>query len=129
MAYVLLVIVLALLQFVVFGGLVGRARGKYGVQAPAVHGHEIFERYFRVHMNTLEQLVVFLPAIWLFAQFVSPHWAAGLGGVYLVGRTLYLLSYVKNPKSRGLGFALSSMPSLVMLVGVLIEAVRMLTLR
>ena len=129
MAYVLLVIVLALLQFVVFGGLVGRARGKYGVQAPAVHGHEIFERYFRVHMNTLEQLVVFLPAIWLFAQFVSPQWAAGLGGVYLVGRTLYLLSYVKNPKSRGLGFALSSMPSLVMLVGVLIEAVRMLTLR
>ena len=129
MAYVLLVIVLALLQFVLFGILVGRARGKYAVQAPAVHGHEIFERYFRVHMNTLEQLVVFLPALWLFAQFVSPHWAAGLGAVYLVGRTLYLLSYVKDPKSRGLGFALSSMPSLVMLIGVLFEAVRMLTLR
>ena len=129
MAYVLLVIVLALLQFVLFGILVGRARGKYGVQAPAVHGHEIFERYFRVHMNTLEQLVVFLPALWLFAQFVSPHWAAGLGAVYLVGRTLYLLSYVKDPKSRGLGFALSSLPSLVMLIGVLFEAARMLTLR
>ncbi|HMA12440.1 MAG TPA: MAPEG family protein [Steroidobacteraceae bacterium] len=126
MAYVLLVIVLALLQFVLFGMAVGRARGKYGVQAPAVHGNEIFERHFRVHMNTLEQLVVFIPAIWLFAQFVDPHWAAGLGGVYLVGRTLYFLSYLKDPKSRGLGFLLSALPSLVMLAGVLVEALRML---
>ena len=76
--------------------------------------------------NTLEQLIVFLPALWLFAQFVDPHWAAGLGGVYLVGRTLYFLSYVKDPKSRELGFALSMLPSLVMLVGVLIEVARML---
>lgn len=128
MAYVLLVIVLALLQFVLFGIAVGRARGKYGVHAPAVSGNEHFERYFRVQMNTLEQLIVFLPAVWLFAQFVSPQWAAGLGGVYLVGRTLYFLSYVKNPKSRGLGFILTSLPSLIMLVGVLVEAVRMLGL-
>lgn len=126
MAYVLLVIVLALLQFVLFGIAVGRARGRYGVHAPAVSGNEHFERYFRVHMNTLEQLIVFLPALWLFAQFVDPHWAAGLGGVYLVGRTLYFLSYVKDPKSREQGFALSMLPSLVMLVGVLIEVARML---
>jgi glutathione S-transferase len=128
MAYVLLVIVLSLLQFVLFGIAVGRARGKYGVHAPAVAGNEHFERCFRVHMNTLEQLIVFLPAIWLFAQFVDPHWAAALGGVYLVGRTLYFLSYLKDPKSRGLGFLLTSVPSLVMLVGVLLSAVRMLTL-
>jgi glutathione S-transferase len=128
MAYVLLVIVLALLQFVLFGFAVGRARGKYGIHAPAVSGNEHFERYFRVHMNTLEQLIVFLPAVWLFAQFVSPLWAAGLGGVYLLGRMLFFLSYVKDPKSRGLGFALSSLPSMIMLVGVLVEAVRMLGL-
>jgi uncharacterized MAPEG superfamily protein len=126
MAYVLLVIVLALLQFVLFGIAVGRARGKYGVHAPAITGNEQFERYFRVQANTLEQLVVFIPAIWLFAQFVDPHWAAGLGGVYLVGRVLYFRSYVKDPKSRGIGFALTALPSLVMLVGVLIEALRML---
>ncbi len=126
MAYVLLVIVLALLQFMLFGIAVGRARGKYGVHAPAVSGNEHFERYFRVHMNTLEQLVVFLPAIWLFAQFVSPYWAAGLGGVYLVGRTLYFLSYVKDPKSRGPGFGLTFLPTVVMIVGVLLEALRML---
>jgi len=128
MAYVLLVIVLALLQYIFFSIAVGRARGKYGVHAPAVAGNEHFERYFRVHMNTLEQLIVFIPAVWLFAQFVSPHWAAGLGGVYLVGRVVYFLSYVKDPKSRGLGFALTSVPSLVMLVGVLVEALRMLSL-
>jgi uncharacterized MAPEG superfamily protein len=126
MAYVLLVIVLALLQFVLFGIAVGRARGKYGVHAPAITGNEQFERYFRVQANTLEQLIVFIPAVWLFAQFVDPHWAAGLGGVYLVGRVLYFRSYVKDPKSRGIGFALTALPSLVMLVGVLIEALRML---
>ena len=128
MAYVLLVIVLALLQYIFFSIAVGRARAKYGVHAPAIAGNEIFERYFRVHMNTLEQLIMFIPAVWLFAQFVSPHWAAGLGGVYLVGRVVYFLSYVKDPKSRGLGFALTSVPSLVMLVGVLVEALRMLSL-
>ena len=126
MAWVLIVIVLALLQFFVFGILVGRARMRYGVPAPATTGNEQFERYFRVQMNTLEQLVMFLPAIWLFAQFISPHWAAALGAVYLIGRLIYLASYVKDPKSRSLGFALTSLPVLVMLVGVLYEAARML---
>ena len=128
MAWVEIVTLLAVVQFMVFGFLVGGARMKHGVKAPATTGNEVFERYFRVHMNTLEQLIVFIPAIWLFAQFVSPHWAAGLGGVYLVGRVVYFLSYVKDPKSRGLGFALTSVPSLVMVVGVLVEALRMLTL-
>lgn len=126
MAYVLLVIVLALLQFVLFGIAVGRARGRYGVKAPAVSGNEHFERYFRAHANTLEQLVLFIPSIWLFAQFIDPRWAAALGVVYLAGRTLYFTAYVKAPATRSLGFALSIIPSLLMLVGVLIAAVRML---
>jgi hypothetical protein len=126
MAYVLIVIVLALVQFILFGIAVGRARGQYGIKAPATTGNEHFDRYFRVHINTLEQLIVFIPAIWLFAQFVSPLWAAGLGGVYLIGRTLYYFSYVKDPSSRSIGFMLTALPSMVMLVGVLIEAVRML---
>jgi len=129
MAWVLIVIVLALLQFVFFGYAVGRARGRYGVKAPAVTGNEQFERYFRVQMNTLEQLVPFIAAIWLFAQFVDPHWAAALGGVYLIGRSLYFLSYVRNPASRTAGFALSMLPTLVMLAGVLWQALRMLVPR
>jgi glutathione S-transferase len=126
MAYVLIVIVLALIQFIGFGIAVGRARSKYDVAAPAASGHPVFERYFRVHMNTLEQLICFLPAIWLFAQFVDPRWAASLGAVYLAGRMIYFFSYVKDPKSRGIGFMLTSVPTLIMLIGVLWQAIKML---
>jgi glutathione S-transferase len=129
MAWVLIVMVLALLQFYGFGIAVGRARVRYGVAAPATTGHPTFERYFRVQMNTLEQLVAFLPAIWLFAQFLHPLWAAALGVVYLTGRQIYFMNYVKEPKSRSLGFALTSLPILIMLGGVLYYAVKILLLR
>jgi glutathione S-transferase len=126
MAWVLIVMVLALFQFYGFGVAVARARSRHGIAAPAITGHPGFERYFRVQMNTLEQLVAFLPAIWLFAQFVDPHWAAGLGVVYLTGRQIYFFSYVKDPRTRSLGFGLTSMPILIMLAGVLYAAVMML---
>jgi glutathione S-transferase len=126
MAWVLIVMVLALVQFFAFGIAVGGARKRFGIHAPATTGHPEFERYFRVHMNTLEQLVSFLPAIWLFAQFISPLWAAGLGAVYLVGRQLYFMTYVKDPKKRGPGFGLTVLPIFIMLGGVLYSAVKML---
>jgi glutathione S-transferase len=111
------VILVAILEYVVFGSLVGRARGKYGVKAPAVHGHEVFERYFRVHYNTLELMVAFVPAMWLFGTYVSPGWAAGLGLVYVVGRIAYFVGYVADPAKREIGFGLSVLPILVLLVG------------
>jgi glutathione S-transferase len=126
MAWVLIVMVLALFQFYGFGVAVARARSRHGITAPATTGHPVFERYFRVQMNTLEQLVAFLPAIWLFAQFVDPRWAAGLGVVYLTGRQIYFFSYVKDPRTRSLGFGLTSLPILIMLAGVLYVAVMML---
>jgi uncharacterized MAPEG superfamily protein len=121
MTYVVIVIALALLQFMSFGAVVGWARDKYQVPAPATTGNEVFERYFRVQMNTLEQLVVFLPAIWLFAQQVSATWAAGLGVVYLIGRLVYFRSYTRDPKSRGLAPA-DGLPASVMR-WVLIDAI------
>ena len=124
MTLVDLVALLALLQYFVFSSLVGRARGLYGVKAPAVTGHEMFERAYRVQMNTLELLVVFVPAILTFAHYVSARWAAGLGAVYVVGRVIYLMSYVKNPASRGAGFGLSMLPIMAMVVGTLIAAVQ-----
>ncbi len=121
---VAIVIVIALLEYVVFGALVGRARGRYGVKAPATSGHEVFERYFRVHYNTLELLVAFVPAMWLFGTYVSPTWAALLGLVFVVGRALYLLSYVKDPAKREIGFGLSVLPIGVLLIGALWGAAR-----
>jgi uncharacterized MAPEG superfamily protein len=123
MEFVAIVTVLALLQYIYFAVLVGQARGKFGVNGPAVTGHPVFERYFRVQMNTLELLVAFLPALWLFAQYISPLWAAILGAIYLVGRFLYLRAYVADPAKRGLGFGLSMLPTLVLLLGGLVGAV------
>jgi glutathione S-transferase len=126
MPWVVIVTALAILQFIGFCVVVGWARAKYQVTAPATTGNPIFERYFRVQMNTLELLVAFVPAIWLFALQVSTSWAAGLGAVYLVGRLVYLRSYVRDPKSRSLGYSLSALPILIMLGGVLVVAVRQL---
>lgn len=123
---VAVVIALALFQYVVFAMLVGWARGKYGVKAPAVTGHEIFERYFRVHQNTLELLVAFVPATWLFGMYVDPTWAALLGLVFVVARVLYLRGYVADPAKRELGFALSVLPVFVLLAGALWGAGRRL---
>ena len=123
MHYVAIVTVVALLQFFWFGWQVGVARGKYGIAAPATSGNEMFERVFRVHMNTLEQLFVFLPALWIFASFVSSLWAAILGAIFIVGRAIYAVTYVKDPKKRSAGFALTALPELVLLIGILVWAV------
>jgi glutathione S-transferase len=126
MHYVAIVTVVALLQFFWFGWQVGAARSKYNIPAPAISGNEVFERVFRVQMNTLEQLVVFLPALWIFASYVSALWAAILGAVFIVGRAVYSMTYVRDPKSRSIGFALTALPNLALLVGILIWAVRAL---
>lgn len=122
MKYVSIVGLLALLQYVYFGVAVGRARKQYNVPAPAVTGHEMFERYFRVQQNTIELLVPFLPALWLFALYASASWAVVLGAVYLLGRVLYYQAYVRDPPKRELGFGLSMLPILVLVVGALVGA-------
>jgi uncharacterized MAPEG superfamily protein len=123
MPYVDIVTALALLQFIMFGFRVGGARAKYGVKAPAITGNETFERLFRVQQNTLEQLIVFVPAIYLFSRYVSPLWAAALGAVYLIGREIYAATYVKDPAKRSLGFGLTFLPMVILLGGGLIGAV------
>ena len=124
MAYVHLVIVLALLEFFLFGYAVGRARTRYQVPAPAMSGHEVFDRYFRAQMNTLEQLVVFLPSIWLFAHYINAWAAVALGALFIVGRALYFRGYVQAAESRHAGFVLSAVPSVTLLIGALIGVLR-----
>lgn len=123
MAWVELVALLALIEYLIFGVLVGRARGKYGVSAPAITGHEVFERYFRVQQNTLELLIIFLPALWIAAGYWKPYWIAAIGAVYLVGRIVYVNGYVRDPKARSIGFGLSIFPTLVLVLAALAGAI------
>jgi len=126
MAYVDIVTALAVLQFIVFGFRVGAARGRYGIKAPAITGNEIFERLFRVQQNTLEQLIAFLPGIYLFSRYFNPVVAAALGAVYLVGRELYAYTYVKDPSKRDVGYGMTFLPMVILVVGGLVGAVRAL---
>jgi len=123
MNFVAVVGLLAVLEYIVIAMLTGRARGQYGVEAPATTGHPVFERWLRVQQNTVEQLVVFLPALFLFSSYVSPRWGGILGLVFIVGRAIYARSYVADPKSRSLGFGLSIVPTLLLLLGSLLAVV------
>lgn len=116
MPYVHLVALLAIAQFIAFCVLVARARGRYGIAAPATSGHALFERAYRVQMNTLEQLAAFLPSLLIAAAYWSPSWVAGIGMVYLLGRGLYAVAYVRDPARRTLGFALTVLPTLALLL-------------
>jgi glutathione S-transferase len=115
-----LVIGLILLEYLFFIMAVGRARGKLGVPAPATTGHPEFERYYRVQMNTLENLVIVIPCMWIFARYVSEPIAATLGMVFLVGRAVYFMSYIRDPKKRGWGYLISSLPMLALLIGAIV---------
>lgn len=97
--------------------LVGRARVKYGVKAPATTGHEMFERAYRVQMNTLENVVIFLPALWLSAHYIGTKAATVLGGVWLAGRIWYAVAYLANPRKRGGGFTLAYIAWALMMLG------------
>jgi glutathione S-transferase len=103
-----LVTCLAVLVYFLISFRVGQARGTYSVKAPATAGHPDFERIFRVQMNTLEWMPIFLPALWLFAIYLSDAIAAVLGLVWVVGRILYMTGYVEAANKRGSGFAIQA---------------------
>ena len=123
MHYVEIVAMLVVVQYLFFTTLVGRARGRYGVKAPAVTGHEGFVRVYRVQMNTLELMVALLPSLFVAARFWPAEWVAGIGAVYLVGRLIYWRAYVAAPAGRGLGFGLSMLPVLALLLMALAGAI------
>lgn len=115
MQYVALVTLLLVAQYFIFTMLVGAARGKSGIQAPAVTGDENFERAYRVQMNTLEQLVMTLPVLWLSGIYFDSMVAALLGLVFFVGRVLYRAAYVREPGKRGAGFGIGFLGTLGLL--------------
>lgn len=121
-----LVTLLALVIYVAMSIGVGRARGKFKIAAPATTGDPIFERNFRVHMNTLESLPTFLPSLWLFASHWGDQLAAGIGAFWIIGRLLYWASYVRDPKSRSLGFGIQGAATLSLLFGALFGVAQLL---
>jgi glutathione S-transferase len=123
MTLVYVVMMLAVIEYFAFGMAVGMARGRYRIPAPAVSGNPDFERYYRVQMNTLEQMMVFLPSLWTFATFVSASWAAGLGLVFVIGRLVYFFGYTRAANKRGIGFGISGLPTMILMIGGLVGAV------
>lgn len=116
MALINLLVVLAVVQFIVFGLLVASARGRYGVSAPATTGNENFERYYRVQMNTLEMLIALIPGVWIATLYANAYFVAAMIAVYLVGRLVYFRAYVRDPRSRSLGFSISFLPIVALLL-------------
>ncbi len=113
---------LALVEYVILTVLTGRARLTYDVKAPATSGNPIFERYYRVQQNTVEQLVIFLPSLFLFAYYASTFWASLLGLIFIVGRALFARAYVTDPEKRAPGFVLSFGANVILLLGGLLGA-------
>jgi glutathione S-transferase len=103
-----------------------RARSRTGVRAPAVTGNAEFERYFRVQQNTIEQLVLFLPSLWLFSLALSPIWAGIIGLVFVAARVLYAASYARDPAARGPGFTIGFVATILLLFGGLAGVIKIL---
>jgi glutathione S-transferase len=98
---------------------VTRARTAFGIKAPATAGHPDFERVFRVQMNTLEWMPIFLPSLWLFAIYISDAGAAAIGLVWIAGRILYMIGYAQAANKRSTGFMVQSLAAFALLLGAL----------
>lgn len=122
--YASLATIAALIVYTFFSFKVGAARGRHNVPAPATDGPPEFQRYLRVQMNTLEQIVVALPAIWLCAIWVGDQWGGIGGAAWIAGRALYARSYYADPKKRGPGFMIATTASTAMLIAALVAILR-----
>jgi len=122
MAPIALVSLIILIEYFAFSILVARARMKTGIQPPAIAGEPEFERYFRIHQNTLEQLVVTLPALWIFGYYVDAWYGAALGLLFVVGRLMYCLGYAESAEKRTKGFIIGQLAQLILLLGAIIGA-------
>lgn len=114
------VTLLALVLYLVLGVRVAQARGKYSVPTPATDGPPEFQRIFRAHQNTLEQIAAYLPVLWLAASAIGDPWAALIGLLWPIGRVVYALGYGKAAGKRGIGFALTMTSTAALLVAAII---------
>jgi glutathione S-transferase len=114
-----LVTCLAILFYFFSSIQVSKARAAFGVKVPAISGNPDFERVFRVQMNTLEWMPIFLPSLWLFAIYISDPLAAALGVVWIAGRILYMIGYSEAAAKRGRGFGIQAGAAILLWLGAL----------
>ena len=114
-----LVTCLAILFYFFTSIQVSKARTAFGIKVPATSGHPDFERVFRVQMNTLEWMPIFLPSLWLFAIYIGDLYAAVLGLIWIAGRVLYLTGYSQAAAKRGRGFAVQALAGIILWAGAL----------
>ena len=124
MELVAVITVLALLQYVWFGLQVGQMRGRHKVKAPAMSGAPEFDRAFRIHMNTIEQLVLFVPLLWLSTSVLGDPIAAGVGAIWIVGRVVYANAYSRDAAGRGPGMIITILSTGVLALATLWGIVR-----
>src|ERR1700710_1468726 len=98
---------------------VSKARAAFGITVPATSGNPDFERVFRVQMNTLEWMPIFLPSLWLFAFYINDPIAAAFGAVWIAGRILYMTGYSQAAAKRGQGFAIQAGAAILLWLGAL----------
>ena len=117
--YTALVTCLAILFYFFTSIQVSRARTAFGIKVPAISGNADFERVFRVQMNTLEWMPIFLPSLWLFAIYISDPIAAAIGVVWIAGRILYMTGYSQAAAKRGRGFGIQAGAAIILWAGAL----------
>lgn len=121
-----LITLLICMLIIATGWHVARARGRYGIKAPAVTGHEMFERAYRIQMNTLENALPLLLALWLYAGFIGDRGAGVMGAVWLVARVWYAIAYQADPAKRGTGFSIAFVAFVGLWLGALWGVARVL---
>lgn len=114
MKYTALVTIAATLFTLIVSLRVGGMRPKKHIDAPATTGDEEFERAFRVHYNTIEQLVIFLPALWLAVAVLGDTWTGAIGAVWVIGRIIYSRAYMADPSGRAPGIVITMLPTAVL---------------
>jgi glutathione S-transferase len=120
MEYAIIIILVALLQYIFFTGRTGFTRLKYEVPAPKISGNETWERIYRVQQNTMEQLIIFIPSMLIFSHYVSDTWVMLPGVIFLVGRQIFSHFYITNPDKRAPGMVMSLFSNVALVIGSLI---------
>jgi glutathione S-transferase len=84
--------------------------------------HPEFDRAVRVHANTVEQLVIFLPGLWMFGYYVHELTGAIVGMLFIIGRFIYRNAYLNEPTRRAAGFGIGALSMGVLVLGGMIGA-------